>query len=138
MRTHRLPHALLDHLLDAHGIPSDRQLAERIGVTPPELSKLRAGTRTDISRVALAIHETFGMPIPRIRELAGQDISPRRIRAADSKERLRTARERHFFEQWAQRMGFDLSRVADKDRLYAARQTDFAWQGWAAGKGVKP
>lgn len=138
MRTHRLPHALLDHLLEAHGIPNDRQLALRIGVTGPELSKIRTGVKTNIDRVALAIHETFGLPFDRIRELSGTDVGIRRLHTAETKDRLRTARERHFFEQWAQRMGFNVSRLLEKPNHYAATQTEFAWLGWSAAKGVKP
>ena len=68
---------LFDHLRAVHGIVSDADLARKLDVAPPVISKMRKGAIPLGASLMLNIHETFSTPIAEIRDLAGkQDVTP--------------------------------------------------------------
>lgn len=77
----KVPHTLFDYLRSKFRIRSDRQLAYLLELSPPYLSKLRAGDRKELAVVALAVHEVFGMPFSEIRRLTGSDLRSTREKA---------------------------------------------------------
>lgn len=66
------PHLLLDTLRAAHGLKNDFALVQFLGLTPPAISKVRHGANQVSAELMIRIHEKTGMPIARIKELAGQ------------------------------------------------------------------
>jgi plasmid maintenance system antidote protein VapI len=61
---------LLDTLRKRFDIKSDSALARELGMTPPDISKLRSGMRLLSDRTILRIHERWDLPVKEIRELA--------------------------------------------------------------------
>jgi plasmid maintenance system antidote protein VapI len=61
---------LLDTLRKRFDIKSDSALARELGMTPPDISKLRSGMRLLSDRTILRIHERLDLPVKEIRELA--------------------------------------------------------------------
>ena len=59
---------LLDYLLKTYKIKNDRALAHVLAISTPTMSKIRNGS-TVSSDVILKIHESFNMPVRKIREL---------------------------------------------------------------------
>jgi transcriptional regulator with XRE-family HTH domain len=57
---------LLDYLKETHKIKNDRQLALRIGVSMPTISKIRNGHNGVSAETKIAIHKAFNMPIVEI------------------------------------------------------------------------
>ena len=60
---------LLDILRERFRIKNDAALAKELGISPPQISKLRAGATLGPT-VILSIHERLGMSVKEIRELA--------------------------------------------------------------------
>jgi len=60
---------LLDILRERFEIKNDAALAKELGISPPQISKLRGGATLG-SSVILSIHERLGVPVKEIRELA--------------------------------------------------------------------
>lgn len=69
--TNASPAVLLDTLRARYGLTSDAALARKLNMAPPNVSKLRRGTLPLGATVILNIHETLGMAVEQIRELAG-------------------------------------------------------------------
>lgn len=63
------PRPLLDTLINEFGLRTDADLARILQKSRPEISKVRCGAAPSDSLI-LAIHETFDMPVARIRQLA--------------------------------------------------------------------
>lgn len=61
---------LLDTLHERFGIKNDAALSRMIEVAPPVVSKWRTGQLMLGPSGILKLHETFGMPVKEIRELA--------------------------------------------------------------------
>lgn len=60
---------LLDFLLEKYQIKNDRQLALRLNLKAPTLSKIRAGKSSVSAAVILAIHKEFKLPVKDIEAL---------------------------------------------------------------------
>ena len=65
------PHALLDHLIRLRKLRSDRALAKDLGSTPSIISRVRNGKLTLGPASILRIHEKYGIPVVKIREMIG-------------------------------------------------------------------
>lgn len=63
-------HRLLDHILVAYKLKSDRQLAQHIGVASSTICKIRSRACPLSAEVMLKIHDYTGMPIQSIREMS--------------------------------------------------------------------
>lgn len=63
-------HALLDEVITRNGIKNDAELARRLELKPPQISKVRNGALPVGSTLILRLHEVFAMPVAEIRELA--------------------------------------------------------------------
>jgi len=61
---------LLDTLRARFDIKSDSALARELGMSPPDISRLRSGMRTLSERTILRIHERWDIPTKEIRKLA--------------------------------------------------------------------
>lgn len=70
-RAHK-PHTLLDTLRAEHQLKNDFALVQFLGLTPPAISKVRHGANAVSAELMIRIHECTGMPIKRIKQLAGQ------------------------------------------------------------------
>lgn len=64
------PHRLLDHVIVAYNLRSDRQLAQHIGVASSTICKIRSRACPLSADVMLKIHDYTKMPIESIREMA--------------------------------------------------------------------
>lgn len=60
---------LLDELQKRFEIPNDRQLASRLGLSTPVISRIRTGKSGVSGDVIIRIHEEFGLSIAEIKEL---------------------------------------------------------------------
>jgi plasmid maintenance system antidote protein VapI len=60
---------LLDTIKERHSIKSDAELSRKLDVPPPTISKIRSGRVSVSADMILRIHETFNMPVKKIREL---------------------------------------------------------------------
>jgi hypothetical protein len=63
-------HRLLDHIIVAYKLKSDRQLAQYIGVAPSTICKVRSRACPLSADVMLKIHDYTKMPIESIREMS--------------------------------------------------------------------
>lgn len=61
---------LINYLRREYELRNDAELAKRIGVKPPAISKLRHGTSALTPAIILKIHEAFNMPVKEIRRIA--------------------------------------------------------------------
>lgn len=61
---------LLDELQKRFEIPNDRQLASRLGLSTPVISRIRTGKSGVSGDVIIRIHEVLGLPIAEIKELS--------------------------------------------------------------------
>jgi plasmid maintenance system antidote protein VapI len=61
---------LLDTFQERFGIKNDAALSRMLKVAPPVVSKWRTGRLELGASGILKLHETFGMPVKEIRELA--------------------------------------------------------------------
>lgn len=60
---------LLDHLIVSFKLKNDAALSRALNFKPPVISKIRHGAQPVTSNTILAIHEAFGVPVKKIREL---------------------------------------------------------------------
>lgn len=60
---------LFDHLIRVESLKNDAELARRLKVAPPVLSKIRHGRLPVGPTLIINIHETFGLPVATIRDL---------------------------------------------------------------------
>lgn len=60
---------LLDYIQQTYGIKTDRELAAKIGLSTPVVSRIRNGKCGVSGDVMIKIHEVFDMPIKQIKEL---------------------------------------------------------------------
>jgi antitoxin component HigA of HigAB toxin-antitoxin module len=65
------PHPLLDYLLAQRKLRSDRALAKDLGSTPSIISRVRNGKLNLGPAIILRIHEKYGIPVVKIREMIG-------------------------------------------------------------------
>lgn len=63
-------HRLLDHILVAYKLKSDRQLAQHLGIVPSTVCKIRSRASPLTAEIMLKIHDYTGMSIQSIRELS--------------------------------------------------------------------
>lgn len=63
-------HRLLDHIIIAFKLRSDRQLAQYLGIAPSTICKIRSRTHPLSADVMLKIHDYTKMPLESIRELS--------------------------------------------------------------------
>lgn len=61
---------LLDELQKRFEIPNDRQLASKLGLSTPVISRIRTGKSGVSADVMIRIHEVLGLPIAEIKELS--------------------------------------------------------------------
>lgn len=61
---------LLDELEKRFEIPNDRQLASKLGLSTPVISRIRTGKSGVSAEVMIRIHEVLGLPIAEIKELS--------------------------------------------------------------------
>lgn len=64
------PHRLFDHLIIAHKLKNDRQLASHIGVASSTVCKIRARSMRMTPTIILKIYDYCKLPIESIRELS--------------------------------------------------------------------
>lgn len=62
------PFNLFDTIKTDFRIKNDAVLARQLGVAPPQVSKVRNGALPCTDSMILRIHETYGMPVRKIRE----------------------------------------------------------------------
>jgi hypothetical protein len=67
-------HPVFDVLIERFGLKNDVDISRLIGFQYSYIWKLRNRIVAGSPAVALAIHETFGMPIAEIRSLGGDDF----------------------------------------------------------------
>lgn len=60
---------LLDELQKRFEIPNDRQLASKLGLSTPVISRIRTGKSGVSGDVIIRIHEIFEIPVKEIKEL---------------------------------------------------------------------
>jgi len=60
---------LLDALQKQFDIRNDRHLAARLDVSTPVISRIRNGKCAVSADIMIRIHEVFGLPIAKIKEL---------------------------------------------------------------------
>lgn len=60
---------LLDELQKRFEIPNDRQLASKLGLSTPVISRIRTGKSGVSADVIIRIHEEMGLSIAEIKEL---------------------------------------------------------------------
>ena len=60
---------LLDELQSRFDIKNDRQLAAKLDVSTPVMSRVRNGKCAVSADIMIRIHEVFGLPIAEIKEL---------------------------------------------------------------------
>lgn len=53
-------------------VKNDAQFCRDLGVSPPVISAMRSGRLTVGPSLMLNIHETYGMPVKKIRTLLGE------------------------------------------------------------------
>ncbi len=68
------PHILLDSIKDQFKIKTDKELAEFIGTTSPQISRVRIGHHRLTPTMILAIHEATDWTPKFIRELHNQQL----------------------------------------------------------------
>jgi hypothetical protein len=68
------PNRLINELLEHFNLPSDRQLAAKIGVSSSEICRLRQGIQDIGASFILVVHDITGWPINDIRRLAGIQV----------------------------------------------------------------
>jgi len=61
---------LLDTLRKRFNVKNDSALARELGMTAPDISRLRSGMRLLSATTILRIHERWGVPVKEIRDLA--------------------------------------------------------------------
>jgi plasmid maintenance system antidote protein VapI len=61
---------ILDELQKQFEIKNDRQLAIKLGVDAPTISRVRTGKAKVSAELMIAIHKTFGLSIADIEEMA--------------------------------------------------------------------
>ena len=66
------PFELFDAIKREFGIKTDAELASKLDLTPPQISKVRAGVNNCTDSLILRIHEAFGLTAQEIRELAAK------------------------------------------------------------------
>lgn len=66
------PNALLDTILKEQQLKNDAALTRALQLTPSAISKIRGGTNVVSAEIMISLHEKYGMPIARIKSLAGQ------------------------------------------------------------------
>jgi len=67
-------HPVFDVLIARFDLKNDAEISRLIGFQQSYIWKLRNRIVAGSPEVALAIHETFGMPIAEIRSLGGDDF----------------------------------------------------------------
>jgi plasmid maintenance system antidote protein VapI len=65
----RIPHPLLDALIDAYSLKNDKALARALDVLPADISRIRNQRRPIRAEFILRVHEATDWPIKRIKEL---------------------------------------------------------------------
>jgi transcriptional regulator with XRE-family HTH domain len=65
------PDTLLNYCQLVVGVPSDMQLAKRMGITPPALSKVRHRRVGISSDLLLALHDVTGESLAELKRIAG-------------------------------------------------------------------
>ena len=68
----RKPHYLLDYLLKTYKIRNDADLAKRLGVRPPHISKIRNRRMKMGAGLIIEIHEEFEISIKEVKEMLAQ------------------------------------------------------------------
>lgn len=58
---------LLDTLIEKYSLKNDAEIARRLEVAPPVISRIRNGRCVVSSDIILRIHEKLGMPVADIR-----------------------------------------------------------------------
>lgn len=69
-RTVKTSHALLDALIADYEVKNDAALARALDLAPAVVSKIRNRGLNLSGNLIILIHEKFGMPVARIKELA--------------------------------------------------------------------
>jgi len=68
----RRPHWMLDYLLVTYKIKNDRELAKRLNVGGPVISKIRNRKSVVGAPLILEIHDEFGLSIKEIKTLIAE------------------------------------------------------------------
>lgn len=68
------PHRLFDFLIAECDLKTDAALAEALGITKPDVCRIRSGVYEMSARVMLIIHKKTGMSIEDIEEMVGFEI----------------------------------------------------------------
>jgi transcriptional regulator with XRE-family HTH domain len=58
---------LLDTLIEKYSLKNDAEIARRLEVAPPVISRIRNGKIPPSSDIILRVHEKLGMPVADIR-----------------------------------------------------------------------
>lgn len=65
----RIPHPLLDCLIEKYNLKNDAALARMLELAPPDISRIRNGHRPVSSAMILQIHDITEWPIKDIKAL---------------------------------------------------------------------
>ena len=65
----RVPHPLLDCLMEKYNVKNDAALARFLDLAPPDISRIRNGHRPVTAAIILQIHDITEWPIKDIKEL---------------------------------------------------------------------
>lgn len=68
----KIPHLLLDTVIERNNLKNDAALSRALGVAPPVISKIRHGVLPVGATIIIGIHETFNMPIRDIKALIAE------------------------------------------------------------------
>lgn len=68
----RRPHGMLDYLMATYKIKNDAELAKRLNVTGPVISKIRNRKTPVGAGLILEIHDYFEIPIKEIKALIAE------------------------------------------------------------------
>ena len=63
---------LFDHLIRTYNLKNDRELSQRTGINPANISRCRAGKIAFGDIKILAVHDAFDMPIKEIKGLLNE------------------------------------------------------------------
>jgi transcriptional regulator with XRE-family HTH domain len=66
---------LLDYLIKFHGYKNDNAISAGTGISKGTISKIRNGKIKASSDIIIKIHEMYGLPISKIKELANETVS---------------------------------------------------------------
>lgn len=74
------PSRLLDSIKQHYGLSSDRELADFLDLTGPQISRIRNSGSALTAVVVLKIHEISGLPMSQLKDMCGDRRARHRVR----------------------------------------------------------